>query len=143
MFVSEYFGLGDEFDKKEIFDCILDKDSPFFINLMRLKVCNVPEFQGSYQSINDHFSKIATLLNASDSKGDKMYKSALRLFKFSEVNGINLGFSESEHGAGFGEKLRKQVISDAFDIVKKGVQYPEIFQLISLIEENIGPDRLS
>ena len=31
MFVSEYFGLGDEFDKKEIFDCILDKDSPFFI----------------------------------------------------------------------------------------------------------------
>ncbi len=25
MFVSEYFGLGDEFDKKEIFDCILEK----------------------------------------------------------------------------------------------------------------------
>ena len=68
-----------------------------------------------------------------------MYKSAFKLFMFSEVNGINLGFSESEHGAGFGE----QVISDAFDIVKKGVQYPEIFQLISLIEENIGPDRLS
>lgn len=54
-----------------------------------------------------------------------------------------LVFSESEYGAGFGEKLRKQVISDAFDIVKKGVQYPEIFQLVSLFEENIGPDRLS
>ena len=143
MFVSEYFGLGDELDKKEIFDCILDKDSPFFINLMRLKVCNILEFQDSYQSINDYFSKIAMLLNASESKGDKMYKSAIKLFKFSEVNGINLGFSESEHGAGFGEKLRKQVISDAFDIVKKGVQYPEIFQLVSLFEENIGPDRLS
>ena len=24
MFVSEYFGLGGELDKKEIFDCILD-----------------------------------------------------------------------------------------------------------------------
>lgn len=71
MFVSEYFGLGDEFDKEEIFDCILDKDSPFFINLMRLKVCDIPEFQGSYQSINDHFSKIATLFNAFDSEGDK------------------------------------------------------------------------
>lgn len=110
---------------------------------MRLKVCDIPEFQGSYQSINDHFSKIATLLNVSDSKEDKMYQSAIKLFKFSEVNGINLGFSESEHGAEFGEKLKKQVISDAFDIVKKGVQYPEIFQLISLFEENIGPDRLS
>ena len=91
MFVLEYFGLGDEFDKKEIFFFFLDKDSPFFVNLMRLKVCNIPEFQGSYQSINDHFSKIATLLNASDSKGDKMYKSAFKLFMFSEVNGINLG----------------------------------------------------
>ena len=39
-----------------------------------------------------------------------MYKSAFKLFTFSEVNGINLGFSEIEHGAGFGEKFRKQVI---------------------------------
>ena len=79
MFVSEYFGLNDELDKKEIFDCILDKDSPFFINLMRLKVCDIPEFQSSYQSINDRFSEIATLLNASDTKEDKMYKSAIKL----------------------------------------------------------------
>lgn len=104
---------------------------------MWLKLCDIPEFQGSYQSINDHFSKIATLLNASDSKGDKMYKSAIKLFKFSEINGIHLGFSENEHGAGFGEKLRKQVISDAFDIVKKGVQYPEIFRLIRLFRPRL------
>ncbi len=114
MYVCFRIQWTDEFDKKEVSDCILDKDSPFFINLMRLKVCNILEFQGSYQSINDHFSKIAALLNASGSKGDKMYKSAFRLFKFSEVNGINLGFSQSGYGAGFGEKLRKQVINDAF-----------------------------
>jgi hypothetical protein len=71
---------------------------------MWLKLCDIPEFQGSYQSINDHFSKIATLFNASDSKGDKMYKSAIKLFKFSEINGIHLGFSENEHDAGVGEK---------------------------------------
>ncbi len=94
---------------------------------MRLKVCDIPEFQASYQSINDHFSKIATLLNVSDSKEDKMYKSAIKLFKFSEVNGINLGFSESEHGAEFGEKLRKQVISDAFDIVKRVCNIQKFF----------------
>lgn len=29
MFVSEYFESDDEFDKKEIFNCILDKDSLF------------------------------------------------------------------------------------------------------------------
>lgn len=143
MFASEYFGLNDELDEIGVFDCVLDNDSRFFINLMRLKVSDVPEFQGAYQRINDYFSEIATLLNASDSKGDKLYKTAFKRFRPLEINGINLGFSESKHGAAFGEKLRKQVISDAFDIVKKGIQYPEIFQLVSLFEENIGPDRLS
>ena len=143
MFVSEYFDLDDKLDEKEVFDCILDKDSHFFINLMRLKVTTVPKFEGAYQRINDYFSKIAMLLNASSEKGDKMYKTAVKCFDFSEVNGINLGFSESRYGAGFGKQLREQVISDAFDIIKKGIQYPEIFQLVSLFEENIGPDRLS
>lgn len=144
MFVSEYFGLDDELDKMGVFDCVLDNDSRFFINLMRLKVSDVPEFKGAYQRINDYFSEIATLLNASDdSKEDKLYKTAFKRFKPLEINGINLGFSQSKHGAAFGEKLRRQVISDAFDIVKKGILYPEIFQLVSLFEKNIGPDRLT
>jgi hypothetical protein len=82
-------------------------------------------------------------LEASDKKGDKFYKAALKLFDFSEVNGINLGYSESKYGSGFGDKLRVQVIDDAFDIIKKGSKQPEIFQLVGLFEENIGPDRLS
>lgn len=126
-----------------VFDCVLDNDSRFFINLMRLKVSDVPEFKWAYQRINDYFSEIATFLNASDSKEDKLYKTAFKRFKPLEINGINLGFSKSKYGAAFGKKLREQVISDAFDIVKKGIQYPEIFQLVSLFEENIGPDRLS
>lgn len=45
-FVSEYLGLDDELDKMGVFDCVLDNDSRFFINLMRLKVSDVPEFKG-------------------------------------------------------------------------------------------------
>lgn len=78
MFVSEYFGLDDELDKMRVFDCVLDNDSRFFINLMRLKVSDVPEFKDSYQRINDYFSEIATPLNASDSKEDKLYKTAFK-----------------------------------------------------------------
>lgn len=141
--VSDYLALDDELEELGVFDSILNKDSNFFINLIRLKSAQVPEFKNSYKEINNFFSKIATLLEVSDNKGDKFYKAALNLFKFSEVNGINLGFSESKYGSGFGEKLRKQVIDDAFDIVKKGSKQPEIFQLVGLFEENIGPDRLS
>lgn len=143
VFVSEYIGLNDELEKRGVFDSIVDEDSNFFINLMRLKKTQVPEFKNSYKSINEFFNGIATLLEASDKKGDKLYKSALKLFDFSEVNGINLGYSSSKYGLGFGKKLRIQVIDDAFDIVKKGSRQPEIFQLVGLFEENIGPDRLS
>ncbi len=89
-----------------------------------MKVSDAPEFKGAYQRINDYFSEIATLLNASDSKEDKLYNTAFKRFRPLEMN---LGFSESKHGAAFGEKMRRQVISDAFDIIKKGIQYPEIF----------------
>lgn len=34
-------------------------------------------------------------------------------------------------------------MDDAFEIIKKGSKQPEIFQLVGLFEENIGPDRLS
>lgn len=143
IFASEYLGLDDELDIYGVFDSIVDEDSNFFINLMRLKETKVPEFKNSYESINEFYNKIATLLEASDKKEDKIYKAALKLFDFSEVNGINLGYSESMYGSGFGEKLRKQVINDAFEIVKKGSKQPEIFQLVGLFEEQIGPDRLS
>lgn len=142
-FISEYLCLNNEFEELGVFDAILDEDSNFFINLIRLKNTQVPEFKTSYKKINDFFSIIATLLDVSDKKGDKFYNTALKNFDFSEVNGINLGYSESRYGSGFGIQLRKQVMSDAFDIVKKGSKQPEIFQLVGLFEENIGPDRLS
>ena len=100
MFGSEHLGLDDELDKiggDLIVSQIVTVD--FFYNLMCLKVSDVPEFKGAYQRINDYFSKIAALLNASDSKEDKLYKTALKRFKPLEINGINLGFSESKHGA--------------------------------------------
>lgn len=143
VFVSDYLELENELEESGVFDSILDEDSNFFINVIRLKSAQVPEFKKSYQKINDFFYQIAMLLEASDKKGDKLYKAALKQFDFSEVNGINLGYSESKHGSGFGKQLRKQVIDDAFDIVKKGSKQPEIFQLVGLFEENIGPDRLS
>lgn len=74
---------------------------------------------------------------------DIMYRAARNIFCFHEVNGINLGFSESGHGSGWGDKLSKRVLQDAYQIVKKGSKQPEIFHLVSLFEEDIGPDRLS
>ena len=125
-----------------VFDVFLDKDSSFFINIKSLKNCTIPEFAGSYDRVNDFFRGIGLLLKGATPHG-KIYNTALRKFYFPEVNGINLGFAEGKHGAGFGIQLRQQIIKDAYEIIQKGCDQPEIFHLVSLFEDNVGPDRLS
>lgn len=125
-----------------VFDAFLDEDSSFFINIKCLKECDVPEFAGSYEKVNAYFREIGLLLKSS-TPGSKLYNAAYKKFYFPEVNGINLGFSSGKYGAGFGPKLRAQIISDAYEIIQSGSENPEIFHLVSLFEDNVGPDRLS
>ena len=129
-------------NKLGVFDALLDEDSNFFINIKRLQTTKVPEFSGSYKRVNDYFHNIGILLKAAKPY-DINYRSALKHFNFPEVNGINLGFSTSKRGAGFGIKLRDKIIKDAYDIIQSGSEQPEIFHLTGLFEENVGPDRLS
>ncbi len=145
MFISEYIKPKESLSKLGVFDALIDKDSHFFINIIRLKKSTVPEFIEAYNKLNSFFTDIATLLDAADapSTTDKMYRGARKKFTFHEVNGINLGFSNSHIGAGWGEKLSDKVLFDAYQIVKKGSKQPEIFHLVSLFEENVAGDRLS
>lgn len=143
IFLSDFLELGDVVEKNGIFDSIINSDSKFYINIIRLKNTNCKYFAKSYQRINNYFKNIIKLLTASDKKNDRFFREALSKFNFHGVKGINLGFSTSGKDIGFGYKTSKNVISDAFDIVKKGILDPEIFHLIGLFEENIGPDRLS
>lgn len=144
--VSDYLKIQyKKLEEKGIFDAVVNRDSAFFINILRLKKATTEEFKGSYQRINDFFVGLATLLENADDcvMTDKCFKTAYNIFDFSEVNGINLGFSESLSGSGFGPKLRKQVVKDAYVMVKKGIKAPELFHLMQLFEENVGADRLS
>lgn len=145
MLLSDYLKIGNKLDENGIFDPILDEDSHFFINLQRLKKSHVPEFIGSYEKIHEYFRKIIKLLDKAEKKDNRdiFYKQALKLFDFSEVNGICLGYAKGTIGAGFGAGLGRQVISTAFDIVKAGVMDPEFFELLPLFQENVGADRLS
>lgn len=145
MLLSDYINIGSFFDDNGVFDPILDNDNGFFINILRLKNAKTPEFQGSYERINELFRRIIKLLDRAKEKNisDIFFKQALTLFDFSEVNGIGLGFSKTAPGSGFGAVLSKRVIETAYDIVKAGVTDPEFFQLLPLFQEDVGPDRLS
>lgn len=126
-----------------VFDAKIDGDSAFFINIKKLRFTHIPDFKDSYGKINKYFENIGILLGASKSKGDRAYREAFRRFNFPEVNGINLGYSSGKSGSGFGIALRRKIIADAKDIIDSGTTRPEIFELIGLFEENVGPDRIS
>lgn len=143
IFVSNFFNLDNQLEELGVFNSIMTKDSHFFINIIRLRDSQTPEFSKAYNHFNGFFENIVKLLDASTTKGDKLYNTALKYFNFSGLNCINLGFSESGKDVGFGKVLSSKVISDAFDIIKAGSKQPEIFQLTSLFEDNVGPDRLS
>ena len=104
MFVSEYFRLNEaqlsKMKSLDVFDALLDVDSNFFINIIRLKDATIPEFKEAYQAINKFFSDIATLLDAADnpSDKDKMYRSALKNFIFMKSTESILAFQSQEKG---------------------------------------------
>jgi hypothetical protein len=143
LFSTEFNLSQDKIDEMGLFDALIDTDNHFFINIKCLQKTKVPEFKDAYEKINRYFEKICKLLMSSKTRWDRHYKAAYNLFDFPEVNGINLGFSSGTHGAGFGKRLRKQIIQDADEIIKSGTSDPEIFHLIGLFEEKVGPDRLS
>ena len=143
MFLSELFDL--DLSGTGVFNALIDKDNSFFINIIRIKKAITLEFQDAYQHLNQFFSEIATLLDNAESAtmSDPFYRSARKRFVFHEVNGINLGFSETRWGSGWGDDTSDQVLQDAFKIVKKGSKQPEIFHLVALFEDNVAGDRLS
>lgn len=148
MLLSDYLSMDETFEGIGVFDPVLDKDSHFFINLQRLKKAMTPEFSNSYEKINEYFRKIIKLLDKATKKdeSDICYRQALKMFDFSEVvevNGICLGYAKGVSGNAFGRLISRQVISTAYDIVKLGIDDPEMFQLLPLFQENVGADRLS
>lgn len=141
--LSNLLKVGNKLEILGVFDPILDLDSNYFINIKRLKDSTIPEFAGAYEKVNARFEQIGRLLAASTKPNDKMYRTALSMFDFPEVNGICLGYSNSKTGSGMGEKLRDQIVGDAKQIIDAGVRDPEIFHLAGLFERGVGPDRLS
>lgn len=143
--LSEYLGIGKKLTDAGVFDCYIKQDSKFFVNILLLKTTKIPEFKNSYKKINSFFSDLITLLSSADIKDikNRFYSEAVKKFQFNEYKELNLGFSNSKGGAGFGGKLSEKTIDDAFDIVKKGNEKPELFHLVGLFEDNVGPDRIS
>ena len=143
---SAHFGIDPKrLSKLGVFDPILNADTKLFIDPLLLKNSRHNEIKkAARQSWREHFEAIIKLLRASKITDDLAWRSARKRFVFHEITGTCLGYgSNTIRGSGFGNALTNQVLDTASQIVAMGIEDPDLFVLMSLFEEGIGPDRLS
>ena len=141
--LSKYLGLGGRLEEEGIFDLVLNKDAPYFINIKRLAVSSEKEFADSYAKIQEFFRQIYKLLSKAKDKDSRLYKEAENRFQLHEINNLGLGYSKGINGNAFGKELIKNIVSDAKEIIDAGNSDLELFELIGLFTDKVGPDRLS
>jgi hypothetical protein len=133
-----------KFDQTGAFDAILDVDSRLFIDPHLLPASKAPELSTSYSKVKDRFTHILKLLEKSRVENDPFWRAAFGLFHFPELEGLCIGYSaDGTRGSGMGPGLRKRILRTAKLIVDEGVKDTEIFELVGLFENDIGPDRIS
>jgi hypothetical protein len=143
--ISQHFGIAQaRFAATGAFDAILDVDSKLFIDPQLLRHTAVPELKGAYATVQKRFREILKLLQQSKSVGDIFWREADKRLVGSEIQGICIGYSsKGTAGSGLGRGLRTEILSTAKEIVDVGVADPEIFELVGLLQEKVGPDRIS
>ncbi|MBE6228049.1 MAG: hypothetical protein E7115_09220 [Bacteroidales bacterium] len=146
---SDYFMIDRSVLKsKGIFDPAINLDTRLFIDPLLLKSSRHDIIRNdAYREYQDYFSKIVSLLSLSLEEGDsdRYYRNtAYRLLPMREIDGTCLGYgTNSISGRGMPQTLKNAIISTAMKIVRAGIKDPNLFTLLPLFNEGIGPDTIS
>lgn len=139
------FGIDpSEFKARGAFNPILNADTPLFVDPLLLGKSRHPEMRDAQATWENHFRDIIRLLGASKAPLDAAWRAADGLFVAKEFKGTCLGYgSGSIDGSGIGPKLKYRLMMTAHEIVQLGIEDPKLFPLLALLEDDIGPDRIS
>lgn len=124
--ISQILGVSEkDLSKHGVFDGFVDFDSLFYIDPHLLESSSAPEIKQAYFDFKKHFEDVIHLLCASKRKGDIFYLQAVRRLTFKEIPLLALGYGGNNTGGkGVGEKLAKQIIDTASEIVTAGIKDP-------------------
>ena len=127
------------------FDPVLGSDTPLFIDPVSLGNTSVPEVRAnSPAKLKTFFGNLFKLLSASSKKGDVWWRKAEDLLDAHEIRGTCLGYGAGNiDGSGWGPNLIDELLTHAKELISKGVDDPDLFLLVGLFQQRIGPDRIS
>ncbi len=143
---SDYFSIEPkQFAIAGVLDPTLNVDTRLFIDPLLLEKSAHAEIREQARtSYEAHFTTTIKLLKASKAVDDVAWRSALKHLAFPEIKGTCLGYgAQSVSGSGSGADMTGHFIRTAKEIVDLGVEDPDLFVALSLLEEGFGPDRIS
>ncbi len=143
--LADYYNIAEAtFDATGALDPILDVDTRLFIDPALLRVNDVPELAGAYDSVIQHFTRVLKVVTRIGSRGDRMWREADKLLTFPEIQGLSIGYSTTgANGSGMGASMRARLLETVHQIVRAGNADPTLFELVGIFEDGVGPDRVS
>jgi hypothetical protein len=141
---SEHFGVNRRKDDSW-FDPVLSVDTPLFVDPFLIYDNEKSFFRGSHSEINRFFKLMFTLIAKSGGKRmSNRYEKAVSDLVFPEVQELCLGYTAAgTSGAGSGTELGNIMASAIWDAIQAGLVHIEHFEEVTILRENIGPDRIS
>lgn len=135
---------GKDLDKKGAFDGFIDIDSRLHVDPSLLVVCKIKEFKNSHKTFEKYFSDVLALVSGSKKEGDKLWEEAQKRLHFKEIGNTALGYSKDGTGGNaIGPILANKILKTVAQIVEAGIKDPIIFELVGMIEDGVGADRIS
>lgn len=145
--IHEVFGVSKkDLENEGVFNGFVDIDANFYLDPSLLESATIPEFQNSVTRFREHFKDVLVLLNQAKSANEKdiFFRKARDKLIFRELQSIALGSAtDGNPGKGIGKILATRIADTAWQIVNVGINDPTIFELVGLIEDKIGADRIS
>ncbi len=131
-------------EREGAFDGFVDIDAPFHTDPHLLRNVRTLELKTSHDRLKEYFTRIIKLLEVSQTAEDRFFREVVRRMRFREIKYLRLGYSLSgSAGRGIGERLANAIAHTAKELVNAGIKDPEIFELVGLLEEGVGADRIS
>jgi hypothetical protein len=143
--ISEALGVSaDALEELGAFNGFIDLDSKLYVDPFLLRSVVTPELKASNARFEDYFRIIYQLLRVADGPGHVAFRRATRMLSFKETPAAALGYaSAGTGGSGIGKGLARRLAITAKQIIDAGLKDLEVFHLLGLLEESVGPDRIS
>jgi len=125
-----------------VFDPSLNVDTRLFPDPFLLNNSSHAEFSDAKNTFDNYFDTVRKLILGSEGdKTSKPWREAKRRLQFPELKGTCLGYgSNSISGSGVGPNMADRLTKTAHEIIKLGIDDPDLFMAMGLFEQDFGPD---